>query len=156
LRVIRSRRSIRKYKPEPISDAELQAILEAAVYAPSARNRQPWHFSVVRDQAMMARLKKVLKANFLKCGVEFLVMRASEPDFVAFHDAPMVIIISADEAGGFSPLDCGVAAENIALAAESLNIGSCLMGSSEFLFLGDEGGELKKALGIPVASMCAQ
>lgn len=149
LRVIRSRRSIRKYKPEPISDAELQAILEAAVYAPSARNRQPWHFSVVRDQAMMARLKKVLKANLLMCGVEFLVMRASEPGFVAFHDAPMVIIISADEAGGFSPLDCGVVVENIALAAESLNIGSCLMGSSEFLFLGDEGGELKKALGIP-------
>ena len=149
LKVIRSRRSIRKYRPELISDAELRAILEAAVYAPSARNRQPWHFSVVRDQLIMARLKKALKANLLKCGVEFLVQRASEPGYVAFHDAPMVIIISADEAGGFSFLDCGAAAENIALAAESLNIGSCLMGSSEFLFLGDEGEEIKKGLGIP-------
>jgi nitroreductase len=149
LRVIQSRRSIRKYKPEPITDTELQAILQAAVYAPSAGNRQPWHFTVVCDPALMTRLKKTLKENLLKCGAEFLAKRASESGFIAFHDAPMLIIISADEKAGFSSIDCGAAAQNIALAAESLNIGTCIMTSSGFLFLEDADGQLKKALGIP-------
>jgi nitroreductase len=149
LRVIQSRRSIRKYKAEPITEAELQAILQAAIYAPSARNQQGWHFTVIRDPATMSRLKDTLKENMLSSGIEFFVERAREPGFVAFHDAPMLIIISADERAGFSPIDCGAAAENIALAAESLNIGTCLMTSSRLLFAADADGELKKALGIP-------
>jgi nitroreductase len=132
-----------------ISGEELEAILQAAVYAPSARNQQPWHFTVVRDPVMMTRLKKILKANLLKYGVEFLAQRASEPGYIALHDAPMVIIISADENAGLAQIDCGAAAQNIALAAESMNIGTCLMGSTAFLFLDDVDGELRKALGIP-------
>lgn len=149
LKVIQSRRSIRKYKPKVISDAEMQEILRAAVYAPSARNSQDWHFSVVRDPAMMARLKEIQKANMLNSGIEFLTKRAGEAGFVAFFDAPVLIIISADEQERFAGIDCGAAAENIALAAESLDIGTCLMTSSEFLFVADANGELKKALGIP-------
>jgi nitroreductase len=149
LKVIQSRRSIRKYRSEPISDAELQAILQAAIYAPSARNQQRWHFTVIRDSATMSRLKETLKENMLSSGIEFLVQRSSEPGYVAFHDAPMLIIISAEEKERIPYIDCGAAAENIALAAESLDIGSCLMTSSELLFAKDADGELKKALGIP-------
>ncbi len=149
LKVIQARRSIRKYKPEPIKDAELEEILQAAIYAPSARNSQDWHFSVVRDAAILRKIKEIMKENMLNSGVEFLVKRASEPGFVAFFDAPMLIILSADEKERFAAIDCGAAAENIALAAESLNIGTCLMTSSELLFARDTDGALKKRLGIP-------
>ncbi len=149
LKVIRSRRSIRKYRPEPISEAELDEIIQAAVYAPSARNSQLWHFTVVRDPEMMHRLKNTLRQNLLSSGIEALAQRAAEPGFAPLHNAPMLIIISADEGARTAPIDCGAAAENITLAAESLGIGTCLMTSSEFLFAADASGELKQALGIP-------
>ncbi|GAP13513.1 nitroreductase [Longilinea arvoryzae] len=149
LNVIHNRRSIRSYTPEPITDDELHEIIQAGIYAPSARNSQDWHFSVVRDAAVLGKLKEIMKENMLNSGVEFLTKRASEPGFVAFFDAPMLILLSADEKERFAAIDCGAAAENIALAAESLHIGTCLMTSSELLFARDADGKLKKSLGIP-------
>lgn len=149
LQVIQNRRSIRKYKAEPIQDAELHEIMRAAIYAPSARNSQDWHFSVVCDVTLLRKIKETMKENMLNSGVDFLAKRAAEAGFVAFFDAPALIVISADENERFAAIDCGAAAENIALAAEALNIGTCLMTSSELLFAKDTDGKLKKALGIP-------
>jgi len=149
LQVIYNRRSIRKYKSEQVPEAELKEILTAAINAPNAGNRQQWHFTVVQNKAVLDKVKSVMKENMLNSGLDFMVKRASEPGFVAFFDAPLLIIISGDEKSKFSGIDCGAAAENIALAAESLNIGSCLMTSSEFLFAGERGNELMKELGIP-------
>ena len=53
LEVIANRRSIRKYKPEQITDKELQQIMEAAILAPSARNQQKWHFTVVQKREII-------------------------------------------------------------------------------------------------------
>ncbi len=147
LKVINSRRSIRKYKGEQITGAELQEILKAALYAPSARNQQAWHFSVVQNKALMGKIQKIMKENMLNSGDDFSVERASAPGFIAFHNAPTVIFISADEKAGKTEIDCGIAAENISLAAESLNIGSCILTSSEHLFARDKDGALKKELG---------
>ena len=65
-----------------------------------------------------------------------------------FH-APTVIVISADSKAGSVQLDCAVVAENIALAAESLNIGSCLMTSPELIFPSEKGQDLMKQIGVP-------
>ena len=59
-------------------------------------------------------------------------------------------MISGDEKSKFIQIDCGAAAENMALAAESLNIGSCVMTSPELLFSSDKGRAMKKELGIPL------
>lgn len=149
LKVINNRRSIRKYKREQIADSELQNILDAAIYAPSARNQQKWHFTVIQNKALLDRMGNTMKENMMNSGIDFLAKRANEPDFNAFHHAPTVIVISADEKARFVQVDCGAAAQNVALAAESLNIGSCLMTSPEFLFASKKGDELKKELGIP-------
>ena len=50
LKAIRERRSIRKFKSEPVSEMDLHTILEAGIAAPSSKNRQPWHFTVVRGE----------------------------------------------------------------------------------------------------------
>lgn len=149
LKTIHRRRSIRKYKPDQINDAELQQILDAALYAPSARNQQAWHFSVIQNEALLSKMRATMKENMLNSGNEFFVGRASAPGFVALYNAPTVIIISADEKAGQTQIDCGIVVENIALAAESLNIGSCILTSSELLFSTDQDGELKRELGIP-------
>jgi nitroreductase len=149
LNVLRSRRSIRKYKPQPISEEELQAILQAAIYSPSGMNLQGWHFTAVRSPEMMAKLKGLMKEAMLNSGDPRRVERASEPGFVALHDAPGMIFLSAPADSRYARLDCGIAVENIALAAESLGIGSCILASSELLFDADKDGSLAKELGFP-------
>ena len=56
IRNILTRRSIRKYRPDPVAKEILDQILQAGLYAPSARNKQPWHLTAVSGQAPLARL----------------------------------------------------------------------------------------------------
>ena len=149
LKVIKNRRSIRKYKKEQIGESDIQAIAEAAIYAPTAMNQQKWHFTVVQSREMLVKMNNTIRENILNSGVEFLTERAKNPDFNVFHGAPAVIIITADEQARFTEIDCGAAAENIALAAESLNISSCVIGMANALFESEKAGEIKKELGIP-------
>lgn len=147
LQVILSRRSIRKYKPEQIMDSELQQILKAAVYAPSAMNRQKWHFSIIQDQELLDQMVDVIKEQMLNSGQEHLAQRARSANFHTFYHAPTLIIICRDEKASY--IDCGAAAQNIALAAESLNIGSCLIGFTAMLFAAEKGQALLEKLNIP-------
>jgi nitroreductase len=149
LRVICNRRSVRKYKAKQITDVELNQILDAALNAPSAMNQQKWHFTVVQDQVMLQKMVAIIKENMMNSGSDLLANRANIPGYHTFHNAPTVILISADDKAKFVQIDCGAAAENIALAAESLLIGSCIITSSAYLFASEKGEELKKKLGIP-------
>ncbi|OGO20232.1 MAG: hypothetical protein A2144_08115 [Chloroflexi bacterium RBG_16_50_9] len=149
LKVIRNRRSIKKYQAKEIADSELQAILEAAIYAPNSRNQQKWHFTVIQGKKIIDRLVETIKENIMNSNIEFLKQRANTPGYHTFHNAPAVIMISGDEKAPFIQIDCGAAAENIALAAESMNIGSNLMTSPELLFASPKVKEQKKELGIP-------
>lgn len=149
INTIMNRRSIRKYKNEQISDSELQIILDAAIYAPNAVNQQKWHFTVIQNKDVLQQMVDIIKENILNKGTGIVLERASQPDYHTFHRAPTVILISADEQAFYTSLDCGLAAGNIALAAEALNIGSCVIASSALLFASDKGKELFKQLGIP-------
>lgn len=149
LKVINHRRSIRKYKHDPIPDEDLQQILCSALYAPSARNRQEWHFTVIQNEETVRKVKETMRYNMLHYGNEMQVERASAPDYAPFHDAPVIVIITANTKARFIELDCGAAAQNLMLAADSLGISTCFMASSEILFKSDQAEELKRELGIP-------
>jgi len=149
LHAIAGRRSIRRFKPEQIPDTELDEILTAALLAPNARNQQMWHFTVIQNADLLERMVAITKKNALKYGSDFIVERASDPSYHTFHRAPTVVMISADDEAQLVHLDCGAAAENITIAAESLGIGSCVIASSAFLFATDEGNELRGELLIP-------
>jgi nitroreductase len=148
-KVINNRRSIRKFKKEQIADSILQEIVNSALYAPNAMNQQKWHFTVIQDKALLDGMVNTIKENIMKSGIDFLVQRASAPDYHTFYNAPTVILVSGDEKSPFIQIGCGAAAQNIALASESLNIGSCIITSSVFLFASEKGNELKRKLGIP-------
>ena len=148
LQIIQQRRSVRKYKPEQIKDSELQAILQAAIYAPSAINQQKCHYTVIQNKDLLDQMVVIIKENLLNSGNEQLAKRAQMEDFNPFHHAPTLIIISGD-GQHFNYLDCGAAAQNICLAAESLNIGSCFIGFTRLLFASDQRKALSKQLGIP-------
>ena len=114
LQAILTRRSIRNYTDEPISDEHLHNIIEAAMYAPSANNRQPWHFVVIDDREQLDKIP------------------AFHPYAGMVKKAPLAVAICGDTrlepAQGYLALDCGAAAQNMMLAAHSLGIGSCWLG----------------------------
>jgi nitroreductase len=149
LQVIMDRRSIRQYKTEQIADEELQQILEAALYAPNARNQQKWHFTVIQDKGLLAMMVSIIRDNVLSSGIDFFIERAGGPDYNTFYGAPTAIMITGNDEAPLVKIDCAAAAQNIALAAESLGIGSCIMASPGFLFASEKGNELRGELGIP-------
>jgi nitroreductase len=149
LKVIKNRRSIRKFRAKQISYSDLHTLLEAALYAPNAMNLQKWHFTVIQNKAMLDAIVTATKQGIMQSDHEFLRERAKRSDYHTFHHAPTVILISADEKAVFAQLDCGAAAQNILLAAESLSINSCFIVSTAFLFASEKGNEFKKRLGIP-------
>lgn len=82
-------------------------------------------------------------------GIGFLIQKAEDPSFDPFFNAPTIVFISGDTGDKFVDVSCGAAAQNLMLAAESLNIGSCIIATPELLFAADKKDELKKELGFP-------
>lgn len=134
LKAIKSRRSIRKYLPEQIKQEELDAILEAGTYAPSAHNDQSWHFTVVRDRELIDRMNRLSKELMARQETDWIKEMGSNAALHIFYNAPAVVVVSMRK-DALSPLvDCCAAIENILLAAESLDIGSCWIGLARYYF----------------------
>lgn len=115
LKTLYTRRSIREFTNEQISDENLALILHAAAYAPSGRNQQLWNFTVLQNPALLNKLATDIKSE-LNMARDFQYN---------FYGAPTLIIISCDKTCKTGSLDCAAALENILIAATSLNIGSC-------------------------------
>jgi nitroreductase len=147
--VIKKRRSIRQFDSRQIPADALSAILEAALYAPSAMNQQKWHFSVVQNRTLLKKMVQITRTNKLNSDIQFLIEKAGSDDYHTYYHASTVVIVSGDQQAKFIMFDCAVAAQNIALAAASLGIGSCIMTSAGLLFASEEGRGMKKELGIP-------
>jgi len=144
LTAIAERRSIRKYKAEQISQEQLDALLKAAVESPTARNYQPWHFSIVRDQAIIKEVNDSACANLAKQGGYYSGVRD------IFYSAPTVIFISANkDATPWATLDCGIAAQTIALAAHSIGLGTVILGLPMAAWDGENDAKLNSLLKFP-------
>lgn len=130
LEAIKTRRSVRKYKPEAIPDEDLKKILTAARLAPSAGNKQPWRFVVVRDSETKRKLGKIARGQtwISDAGVivAALAMDKKSPEVY----------------GRWAERDVMTAVEHMVLAAWSLGYGTCWIGA----FYEDK---VKELLGIP-------
>lgn len=116
--VIRSRRSIRKYKPAPVEPEKLSQILEAGRLAPSAKNLQPWHLIVVTEEEDRKALKTAYDADW-------------------FVNAPVIIVACGDPSTAwrrkdgeeFWKVDVSIAMQSMILAAWELGLGTCWIGA---------------------------
>lgn len=112
LQAIKERRSIRKYELKAVPEEKLTQILESGRWAPSASNRQPWRFIVVRDEKVKNELARV----------------AVYGSFMA--QAPVAIAVVIDPQASNHPVEDGAAAtQNMLLAAHALGLGTCWIGS---------------------------
>lgn len=151
LSVIKSRRSIRQYSNGPLSSEDLLQILEAGQYAPSAMNEQPWHFTVITNKEVLSQLNAVCIDILSRSGSEAVQKRLSgksPSELNLFYHAPVLIVVSGDTAAIAPQADGALAMENMFLAAESLNIGSCWMHVLNHLFAVPEGKDFLIEQGI--------
>jgi nitroreductase len=113
-KAIRVRRSIRKYKPQPVEAEKLLRVLEAGRLAPSATNRQPWHFIVITDPATREKMRQSYDRDW-------------------FVSAPVIIAVCADPRGAwvrkdteeYWKVDAAIALQNMILTATEEGLGTC-------------------------------
>lgn len=149
IRTILSRRSVRSYLSEQIKADELDLVLKAGLYAPSAHNQQPWHFTVIQDKAAIDNLNQASKEAMMEFNDEHLAELAQDESFHLFYHSPTVIVVSGEKTAIASRVDCAAATQNMLVAAESLNIGTCWIGLVYPLFVSERAGEFAKLFEIP-------
>jgi nitroreductase len=149
LKTIKQRRSIRSYRNEQIKEAELQAVLEAGLYAPNAGD-QAWHFTVIQDRKLLSRLNLAAKEAARQSHIPHLRSLGQDEKFDCLYGAPVLVIVSGSESAPM-PLDadCAAATQNLLLAAESLGLGSCWIYFVLQAFNSSQGSDLRKDLKIP-------
>lgn len=130
-----TRRSVRRYKAEQITREELDTVLEAGVYAPTAMNRQSPIIVAVQNAEEIKTLSKLNAA----------VMGASHDPF---YGAPTVLVVLADASNANAVPDGSLVMGNLMNAAHAIGLGSCWVNRAREVFDGDEGKALLKKWGI--------
>ena len=151
MEAIRTRYSCRAFSDKMPPDKLLQMIAEAAVAAPSGMNRQLWRIVVVKNQALIADLEAEGMKNLAALQDKSVYERIASRGGKLFYNAPCMIVvpIAKAEPAGAELFDCGIVAENIALAATSLGIDSLICGLAAFSFAGDKNAAFKRRLEFP-------
>lgn len=147
MEAIRGRRAIRSYTSDPVPPEQLKKLIDAAIQAPSAVNTQPWHFTVIRNGALLDRLSSAAKHYMLRIVPEGSPMleHLRDPKFHIFYNAPVLVLISAREAD-WACEDSALAAENLMLAACGEGLGTCWIGFAQRWLETDEG---KRTVDVP-------
>ena len=133
LAAIKARRSIRKYQDHPVSSEALDAILDAATYAPSGSNSQSWLFTAIQNKMVLEELNVVVKKALIAMTLEenpypaqaAAQKNALKEEYNFYYRAPTLIIVSNIATYVNAIADCSVALQNIFLTAHSFGIGSC-------------------------------
>jgi nitroreductase len=130
IKTIFARRSIREYTTEQVKESAVKAMLEAAMAAPSASNRKPWHFIVVTDRQTLDKLAQAHPYGKMLLG------------------APLCVAVCGDStiSPRFWVQDCSAATENLLLATAALGLGAVWLGVYP---REDRIGPIRKVLRIP-------
>lgn len=136
IKVMKNRRSIREYRNKQITKKQLDAILEAGIYAPSGMGQQASMVVAVQDPDTIAKMGKL--------NAEVMGM-----DIDPFYGAPTVVVVFADSSRMTYMEDGSLVMGNMMNAAASLDVDSCWVHRAKETFESEEGKKLKEAWGVP-------
>ena len=122
LEVIQKRRSVRKYKQDPIPEEALLRVLEAARLAPSGKNFQPWKFIIVKDKALKEKLARASAGQFFIAKAPIIIVGCGFPDNCYARMGRYMKSWS---------VDVTIAMEHLILQAQEEGLGTCWIGSFE-------------------------
>ena len=148
IETIMQRRSIRKYKPQPVGRDTLMQIAKCGINAPNAMNRQSWEVRIVDNAETMEKIKALMADG--KEGED------AERAKGCFRGAPVMTFIARDRESDFAAYDCALLAENMMIAAQSLGVGSICLGSPvSFINSASNSEEILQILGFsPEYKLC--
>lgn len=135
IRNIMQRRSTRKFLPDAITEEQIRVLEDAALAAPTGMNRRELRFTFIRDKEKIEEINRTCYETMMtresdKAKIERLKERRATS---VFYGAPLVILISGKKTG-WEKVDAGIAVQNLTLAAESLGLGSCIVGMIRNVF----------------------
>lgn len=125
--VIKSRHSVRKFKPDPVDATVIREAVECASHAPTAKNLQPWIFGVIQDRDMLRKIAQL----------------TDNGKFIA--EAPLCIAVFGEKQSTYYLEDCCAATENLILALQAHGIGSCWVAGEKKAYA----DEVRKLLDVP-------
>jgi nitroreductase len=125
--VIKSRHSVRKFRPESVSDLVIKDVLECAAKAPTSKNLQPWLFGVVKDKEVLAKIASVVDHG----------------KFIG--ECPLCFAVFGEKKETYYLEDCCAATENLILALQAHGVSSCWVAGEKKKY----GEEIRTLLGVP-------
>ncbi len=137
LKILESRRSCRKFRPDMITDEELQSVIKAGTYAPTGRGKQSPLIIAVTDKELRDRISD-----------ENRKIGGWQEGFDPFYGAPVILIVLADKSAATYLYDGSLVLGNMMNAAESLGLGSIWIHRAKEEFESDFGRNILKQLGI--------
>ena len=145
---IAERFSCRDFADTPLTDEQIGTLVDAALAAPSAVNLQPWHVIVVRDKALIDEMDAYgmseLEKEYDKATFDRMMSRGGK----LFYNAPFMMIILSDQSK-WNMMDSGILSQNVVLAAQSIGLGTCIVGMARVPLSGPRGDEFIKRLKFP-------
>lgn len=137
MKTIHERRSTRSYKPEQITKEQLDVILDAGRWSPTARNEQEIYITVLQDKELLAELIREFSNVDERRGARFN------------YGAPTLFLLFGPRDFAYTQIDGGITVENMALAAESVGVGSVIIGCIREFMNGEKGKKWKERFGVP-------
>lgn len=140
LKTISERSSIRAYTEQPLTKEEINTLITAGLQAPTARNMQEIHISVVDgSNPVLGEIDRERKQKMLASAPDEKTREAINGNPNRFYyGAPTVFILSVDKDFRWNRLDAGIAVENMSLAAQSMGLGSLIIGIIDGVLRGEK------------------
>jgi len=151
LKAMEARFSCRDFNEKVPTDEELNLIAQAAIQSPSAMNMQGWQVIVVKDKSLIDEMDNEIMKLASEMPDKALYERMMERGGKIFYNAPRMIVIAIcdPEEKGSEVFDCGIVAENIVIAAQSLGLANLHCGLANLAFESDKAEEFKQRLQFP-------
>lgn len=144
LQTIKNRYSCRSFTGEPLENEDMEAIALAAVQAPSAMNKQPWQIIVLKDKALIDKMDALVMEHLKSREDKIMYERMMGRGGKLFYNAPCIFYVVKKI--GQKDLDCGIVAQNIALAATSLGLGNVICGMARMPLELEKDGEFSSVI----------
>ena len=141
LEALVTRRSTRNYKPDPVEQEKLDKLLEAGRQAPSGGNNQTSHFFVIRNREVLDKLIEMTEKAFsgmeitenTYASIKHSIVASKKGGYVVCYNAPVLIVVANRKNYGNNIADCACAIENMMVAANALDLGSCWINQLKWL-----------------------
>ena len=151
LKNISARFTCRDFKDTPVGDQQLDELVKAALASPSAMNLQPWHVVFVTDKAVIDELDEEGMSILSNSEDQSMYERMMSRGGKLFYNAPCLAIVLSDDSK-WGTLDSGILCQNVVIAAESMGLGTCIVGMAGVPLNGPNAAVFAKRFNFPKGS----